>query len=186
MPRPGNRPPELAIPVASLAALRVALAQEVGSDAAARALAAAGQAAGDALFGQLTAAAGDSDNGAAALADVSENAFWRRLSQLFSSRGWGTLSHTPAHEGVGALATPDWVEADTKANSARPSCFFTTGVLANLLGNAAGAPISVLEVECRSRGDARCRFLFGSAEAMDAVYSRVGDGASVEAVLGEL
>jgi hypothetical protein len=186
MPRPGNRPPELAIPVASLAALRSALADEVGSDAAARALAAAGQAAGDSLFSQLVAAGGDSENGAASLADVSETAFWRRLSQLFSSRGWGTLSHSPAHEGVGALDAPDWVEADAEAHTNRPSCFFTTGVLANLLGNAAGAPISVLEVECRSRGDGRCRFLFGSTSAMDAVYERVGAGNSADAALGEL
>ena len=66
MPRPGNRPPELAIPVASLAALRNALADEVGADAAARALAAAGQAAGDSLFAQLVAVNGDSEHGAAA------------------------------------------------------------------------------------------------------------------------
>lgn len=174
MPRPG-KPPELAIPVASLAALRRALAAEMGADAAARALAAAGHAAGDALYAQL----GEVDN-------VGENAFWRRLSHLFSSRGWGTLTHASAHEGIGALEAHDWVEADTEAGAARPSCHFSTGMLANLLGNAAGSQISVLEVECRSRGDARCRFLFGSAEAMQAVYDRVGSGASADSVLAEL
>lgn len=175
MPRPGHRPPELAIPVASLAALRRALAAEVGADAAARALAAAGHAAGDALFSQLPEVEG-----------ASETAFWRRLSTLFTSRGWGTLSHSAAHEGVGALDAADWVEADPEAGASRPSCFFSTGMLANLLGNAAGSAISVLEVECRSRGDARCRFLFGSAEAMQAVYARVGSGASADAALSEL
>ena len=186
MPRPGNRPPELAIPVASLAALRTALADEVGADAAARALAAAGQAAGDSLFAQLVAVNGDSEHGTSALQDVSEGAFWRRLSQLFSSRGWGTLSHSAAHDGVGALDAPDWVEADAEGGANRPTCFFTTGVLANLLGNAAGAPISVLEVECRSRGDQRCRFLFGSTAAMNAVYEKVGAGNSADAALSEL
>ena len=182
MPRPGNRPPELAIPVASLAALRRALASDVGADAAARALAAAGHAAGDALFSQLALSEGDNPT----VEGVSETTFWRRLSNLFSSRGWGTLTHSAAHEGVGVLDAADWVEADAAAGATRPSCFFSTGMLANLLGNAAGSPIAVLEVECRSRGDARCRFLFGSAEAMQAVYDRVGSGASADAVLSEL
>src|SRR5687768_7157813 len=159
MSRPGNRPPELAIPVASLAALRRSLALEVGADAAARALSAAGHAAGDALFPQLAAAP---DEGATASVNgVSEAAFWRRLSNLFSTRGWGILGHAPVHQGIGSLESADWVEADNEAGAARPSCFFSTGMLANVLGNAAGAPIAVLEVECRSQGDARCRFLFG-------------------------
>jgi predicted hydrocarbon binding protein len=175
MPRQG-KPPELAIPVASLAALRVALSNEVGADAAARALATAGHAAGDALFTQLVN--GDSPE--------SESAFWRKLATLFSARGWGTLKHSEAHEGVGALEAADWVEADAEANAGRPSCFFTTGMLANLLGSAAGAPVSVLEVECRSRGDARCRFFFGSEDALQAVFSRVAAGESADAVLSEL
>ncbi len=183
MPRQG-KPPELAIPVASLAALRSALSTEVGADAAARALAAAGHAAGDALFTQL-AAAGDAVE-AAPVGAVSETAFWRRLTRLLSARGWGTLMHSDAHEGIGALSAADWVEADPDAHATRPTCFFTTGMLANLLGNAAGAPVSILEVECRSRGDAHCRFLFGSAEAMQAVYERVGRGTSADSALAEL
>jgi predicted hydrocarbon binding protein len=184
MPRPGNRPPELAIPVASLAALRHSLAQEVGADAAARALAAAGHAAGAALFSQLATA--PETNGTPTVDGISETAFWRKLSNLFSARGWGTLGHAPAHQGVGSLESADWVEADDDAGAARPSCFFSTGMLANVLGNAAGAPIAVLEVECRSQGDARCRFLFGSMEAMQAVYDQVGSGQSVESALSEL
>lgn len=172
-----GKPPELAIPVASLAALRRALVEEAGADTAARALAAAGHAAGTALFTQLAA-----DDVSA----VSEAAFWRKLTQMLSSRGWGTLLHSDAHEGVGALAANDWVEADPEANAERPCCFFTTGMLANLLGNTAKAPVSVLEVECRSRGDAQCRFLFGSEEAVLAVYDRVGSGATAEAALAEL
>ncbi|MGQ0813297.1 MAG: V4R domain-containing protein [Gemmatimonadota bacterium] len=184
MPRPGNRPPELAIPVASLAALRRALADEVGSDSAARALAAAGHAAGDALFTQLVNAPEDAAQ--PSVEGVSESAFWRKLSNLFSNRGWGTLAHSQAHEGVGSLESSDWVEANADAGANRPSCFFSTGMLANVLGNAAGAPLAVLEVECRSQGDARCRFLFGSTEAMQAVYERVGSGQSADAALAGL
>src|SRR5690606_38226676 len=49
MNRNPTRPQELALPIASLAALRNALIDAVGEDAAAAALRAAGHAAGDAL-----------------------------------------------------------------------------------------------------------------------------------------
>ena len=176
MPRPGMRTPELAIPVASLAALRKALTAEVGADAGARALRVAGYAAGDAWYPQF----------ASVDQVLSENAFWQRLSQFFSSHGWGTLTHSAVHPGVGALDAADWVEAEPEVNESRPSCFFTTGALANLLGNAAGAPVAVLEVECRSTGHERCRFMFGSAEALNALYSRVARGSAVDAALSEL
>jgi hypothetical protein len=90
------------------------------------------------------------------------------------------------HPGVGALDTIDWVEADPESSEARPSCFFTTGVLANLLGNVAGSNVAVLEVECRSTGHDRCRFMFGSAEALNALYSRVASGAAIDTALSEL
>jgi predicted hydrocarbon binding protein len=176
MPRSGTRAPELAIPVASLSALRHALTSEVGPDAAATALRAAGHAAGDAWYPQLSA-----DE-----SEVSEQAFWRRLNQLFTSRGWGSLMHSPVHPGVGALDAADWVEAQPEAGEARPSCFFTTGLLANLLGNAASSDVAVMEVECRSAGAGRCRFLFGSADALNALYARVATGDAVDAALSEL
>jgi predicted hydrocarbon binding protein len=178
MLQPAKRAPELAIPVASLAALRQALTAEVGADAAARALRAAGHAAGDAWYPQLNTGADESD--------VSESTFWRRLNHLFSSHGWGTLAHSPVHPGVGALDATDWVEAQPDAAESRPSCFFTTGVLANLLGSAAGADVAVMEVECRSTGSHRCRFLFGSADALNALYSRVSNGSPVDVALSEL
>lgn len=177
MPRSGARAPELAIPVASLSALRQALTADVGADAAASALRAAGHAAGDAWFPQLQ---GGEDG------DVSEATFWRRLSQLFQSRGWGSLTHAAVHPGVGALDAADWVEANPDADEARPSCFFTTGLLANLLGNAAGSDVAVMEVECRSTGAPRCRFLFGSGAALNTLYARVASGDAVDAALSEL
>lgn len=173
MGRPGSRPAELALPVKSLAAIRHSLTQEVGSDGAARALQAAGYAAGDAFFTALTQPfTPESGGNRDALAKLGQVTFWRRLSQLFSTRGWGTLSHEALHEGVGALDSSNWVEA-VPDTAARPSCFFTTGLLANLLGHASGTEVAVLEVECRTRGDQRCRFLFGAPETLAAVYGRV-------------
>jgi hypothetical protein len=180
MGRPGSRPAELALPVACLGAIRDALSAEVGSDAAASALRVAGYAAGEALFTALTQPFADSSGtDAGGPGALSANTFWRRLSQLLSTRGWGTLSHSAVHPGVGALDTTNWVEVLPEPTT-RPSCFFTTGLLANLLGLAANAEIAVLEVECRSCGDARCRFLFGSPATLEALYDRLRTGESVD------
>src|SRR5690606_32729157 len=113
-----SRPPELALPVASLAALRRELAAAAGGDAAARALQSAGNAAGEAFFRALAhglAVPGDEDAEAAArnaLAALDQATFWRRFSELFANRGWGHLGMVPVHPGVGALDSTDWVEVD--------------------------------------------------------------------------
>lgn len=186
MGRPGSRPAELALPVASLAAIRQSLTEEVGPDSAASALRAAGYAAGDALYIALTQPfAAGSPSGTDTLGEVSADAFWRRLSQLFSTRGWGTLSHSAAHPGVGALDSTNWVEA-VPDSEPRPSCFFTTGLLANLLGRAAGEHLAVLEVECRSAGHQHCRFLFGAPVTLDALYGRLRTGEPVDRSIAAL
>ena len=164
--------------------MRHSLTEDVGADAAARALRAAGYASGDALYASLTQPFGGEESGQK-LAELSADSFWKRLSQLFSTRGWGTLSHEPAHQGVGALDTTNWVEA-VPDTATRPSCFFTTGLLANLLGRAAGSSIAVLEVECRSRGDQRCRFMFGAPESMQAVYGLMRSGQEPDKLLDAL
>lgn len=177
----GQRPHELALPVASLAALRRALEDAVGADHAARALQAAGNAAGDGFHDVLANAAAEGSPG-----DWSEPTFWRRFFELFARRGWGHLSNERLHEGVGALSAADWVEADPAFDAERPSCSFTAGLLANMLGRISNSEVAVLEVECRSRGDERCRFLYGSAPALDAVYARLRAGEAVGDTLAAL
>jgi hypothetical protein len=186
-----SRPAELALPVASLAALRRALASAVGPDAAARSLQAAGQAAGDAFFRALvrSGAPGLSsadERAAVLLRQLPEHAFWRRFADVFASRGWGTLRHESVHEGVGALQSWDWVESDPAAGAIRPGCFFSTGLLANVLGQVADDDVAVLEVECRSQGDDRCRFLFGGPAALEELFVRIQAGQDVHASLATL
>ncbi len=182
-----SRTAELVLPVASLAALRRTLAESVGDDDAAIALREAGRAAGAAFFASLAPnAGGDADAAARELRELPTDQFWTRIAQLLSARGWGRLSHTSPHPGVGALSADDWVEADPDAQATRPSCYFTTGLLADLLGRVAGADMAVLEVECRSRGDARCRFLFGSPAALDALFAELADGRPADAALDAL
>jgi hypothetical protein len=50
----------------------------------------------------------------------------------------------------------------------------------------AGAPLAVMEVECRSMGSDRCRFLLGSTETMQHVYNDMTQGKSYDASLQEM
>jgi predicted hydrocarbon binding protein len=177
----GARTQELALPAAAFTALRHTLITELGAQRAAAVLRQAGHAAGDALFRALA-----QPRGATELGELEESEFWKRLTQLFASRGWGSLQHATPHPGLGALESPDWGEADPSSPARRPSCFFTTGLLANLLGQVAAADVAVLEVACRSRGDQQCRFLYGSPEALAAVYSRVAAGEQPEYAVAQL
>jgi hypothetical protein len=59
-------------------------------------------------------------------------------------------------------------------------------MFADFFGRIADAPLAVLEVECRSMGAHRCRFLVGNAEVMEHVYDTMGRGSDYEAALGEV
>jgi bacteriochlorophyll 4-vinyl reductase len=173
-----QRTQEIAMPAAAFSALRAALIASAGEEAAADALRTAGHAAGDAFY-QVLAARQDP-------ATLTTDRFWRSLNQLFSSRGWGQFSYTEAHPGVGELSAAEWADAEADGRSAQPACHFTTGLLANLLGRVAGGDVAVLEVACRSRGDQHCRFLFGGADAVYAVYERLADGENADAALQQI
>jgi hypothetical protein len=176
----GPRSPELAIPVPAFAALRDALNTHVGPDTAASALRMAGFAAGDPFFRIL--AEGDEEE----LQGIPAEQFWKRFSTLFASRGWGQLAFSEAHPGVGSLDASDWAESRSGHTVERPSCHFTTGLLSSLLGKVAGAEVGVMEVECRARGDARCRFLFGGTDAVFTVYERMAAGEPPDAALQQI
>ncbi len=167
---------EIRIPTASVLALRTTLRQEVGSQAATLALQKAGHAAGDAVFDQL-----ERDG---ALDDTPQHTFWSRLSSLFEEMGWGTVEHQEVHAGVGALVARDWFEIDPAA--ATPTCPFTTGVLANILGRVAGQDVAVMAVPCEGGDDGCCRFLFGAGSVLQQLYSGLRAGSELEAALGAL
>lgn len=97
--------------------------------------------------------------------------FWKRVGEIFASRGWGTLDHADDGAGVGELRSADWIEADRPAG--RDSCAFGAGMIQGLLEGVSGARLAVEEVACRANGAAGCRFLFGSAAAV----ARAGNSA---------
>src|SRR5947209_11069165 len=103
------------------------------------------------------------------------------LSAFFQAAGWGAVTVAALGPAL-ALASRDWAEAEP-GTTETPMCFFTSGMLADFLGRLSGETVAVMEVECRSRNDARCRFLSASAETLQHVYDEMTQGKSCEEAL---
>jgi predicted hydrocarbon binding protein len=102
------------------------------------------------------------------------------LAEFLGESGWGAVRVSALSEAVMVIDADEWAEADGQAASDVPSCHVGTGMLAGLLGRVANAPLSVLEVECRSTGQPRCRFLAGSVDVMQYVYEAMARGVPYE------
>jgi len=170
----------LTVTRASLLSLRAALLRS-GDTQAAVTLQEAGYAGGTALFESFRQWLAERTH--VGVEDLDVDAFQHRASEYFSETGWGTLNVGTIEEVVATLDSPDWGECDPNLGAQQPSCHLTTGMFADLFGRLAGAPVAVLEVECRSAGQERCRFLVGSPEVMDAVYEEMGRGKDYEAAV---
>jgi predicted hydrocarbon binding protein len=105
------------------------------------------------------------------------------LSEFYADLGWGHLSVRRMGAAL-AVDSADWAESEPGAHAAGPSCHVTAGALAGMLGRLAGEHVAVLEIECRSRGDAHCRFLAGAPETLQTVYDGVSEGRDYREVLG--
>jgi predicted hydrocarbon binding protein len=167
----------LALTRASLAALRAALVRDAGPSAAVY-LQEAGYAGGEALFSSFTAWL--AERGLGAPEDLDLPTFEQRATEYFRDAGWGSLTIASLNSAVATLDSTDWGEADPAAGLDHPSCHLTTGMFADFFGRLADHPLAVLEVECRSSGAPRCRFLIGNAEVMGHVYDEMGAGQSYE------
>lgn len=140
-----------------------------------------GYGSGEALFQSFTAwlpeGAGvdkPEDIDAANLSDV--------LSAFFEAHGWGHVTVAPLPGGALALDSADWAESEP-GTAAAPMCFLSAGLLADFLGRLTGEAVSVMEVECRSRGDARCRFLSALPETLQRIYEEMTQGKTYEEAL---
>jgi hypothetical protein len=105
------------------------------------------------------------------------------LSAFFRATGWGPVSVTPLGGAALAVDSSDWAEADP-GSADTPMCYFSSGMLADFLGRLSGEPVAVMEVECRSKNDARCRFLSAAPDTLNAVYEQMSQGQSYQQVLG--
>jgi len=165
----------VAVPAAFFGALRGLSTTEATAVAALRD---AGYAAGIGLFesfGQWLESQGELP------ADLlPDDRFGEVLAEFLGAAGWGAVQVSALSEAVMAIDTEEWAEAEGEGGAAVPSCHVGTGLLAGLLGRVADAPLSVLEVECRSTGQPRCRFLVGSVDVMQYVYEAMARGVSYE------
>ena len=164
----------------ALAALRNALMRDTGY-AAAGYLQEAGYAGGAALFDAFShwlATRGAPDPDALSL-----SAFQMHATEFFRETGWGSLTVGELNDAVATLDSEDWSEATPDAGLEHPCCHLSSGMFADFFGRMAGAPLAVMEVECRSTGASRCRFLLGSAEVLQSVYDGMAAGESYESAL---
>ena len=105
------------------------------------------------------------------------------LSAFFQATGWGSVSVAPLGHAALVVDSSDWVEA-APGSAQEPMCFFSSGMLADFLGRLSGEPVAVMEVECRSRNDERCRFLSASTDTLNLVYEHMKEGRGYEEALG--
>jgi predicted hydrocarbon binding protein len=163
----------LAITRDALIALRAALMRDTGP-AGAGYLQEAGYAGGGALFEAFRKWL--SARGSGAPESLSVDDFQREATEFFRHAGWGSLHVGALHDTVATLDTDDWVEATPETPLDQVGCAFSAGMFADFFGRVADAPLAVMEVECRSTGAGRCRFLLGSTDVMQTVYDHMAQG----------
>jgi predicted hydrocarbon binding protein len=172
--------PSSAMSPATLRQLHASLAARAPEHAIA-VLQEAGYAAGDATY-RAFAAWLPGRAGVERPEDLDADLLGELLSEFFEASGWGTIAMTPVGASSLALDSANWSESDP-GTSESPMCFFSAGMLADFLGRLSDQPVAVMEVECRSRGDERCRFLSATPEMLEQVYERMTQGRSYEEAL---
>lgn len=162
--------------------LRTVLERDVGQQAAG-VLQEAGFAAGEELYADFAQRLRDS-RGVERPGDLDLDFLAGALSEFFADQGWGTLAASPLGPALLALDASDWAEALDQARTEFPTCHLSCGLLADFLGRMADGLVAVMEVECRSRGDTRCRFVAGAPETLSSLYDRMARGMGYGEAIG--
>jgi uncharacterized protein len=170
----------VAVSRAALSALRASLLRDAGP-AAAGYFQEAGYAGGAAVFDTFRTWL--HERGHASPDSLGVEEFAARASEYFHDLGWGSIRLGALRDTVATLDSTDWGEADPDGGLDQPACHLSTGMFADFFGRIADTPLAVMEVECRSAGDARCRFLLGSAEVMERLYESMSEGKAYEAAV---
>jgi predicted hydrocarbon binding protein len=170
----------IAVSRAAISALRTSLLRDAGP-AAASYFQEAGYAGGAAVFDAFRGWLHERGYGEPDALGVEE--FAARASEYFHDLGWGSLRLGALRDTVATLDSTDWSEVDPAGGLDQPACHLSTGMFADFFGRIADTPLAVMEVECRSAGDSRCRFLLGSAEVMERLYASMAEGKGYEAAV---
>lgn len=167
----------------AFARLHAVLFRDVGGNAAAY-LQEAGYAGGTALheaFARWCAA-----RGLPVPESQAADQFGARAAEFLAELGWGRVTVEPLHQSALAIDSSDWMEADPASGMQYPGCYFSSGMFADFFGRLAGAQLVAMEVECRSVGHERCRFLLASAETIQHVYDGLTQGMHYEESLAQM
>ena len=163
----------------SLLALRVALFRDFGLNAAAS-LQEAGFAGGQALYNAFTRWLENRGFGEPETLPAME--FAAQAGEFLHGIGWGAIELGSLAD-VATIDAADWAESDPAHPLDFPGCYYSAGMFADLFGRLAGEGVAVMEVECRSMGASRCRWLVGTGEVMQHVYDQMGQGVSYDEAL---
>ena len=162
--------------------LRASLERDTGLQAAAY-LQEAGFAGGEELYEAFTEWL-SSRRGVSQPSELDVNFLGEVLGEFFADQGWGRLDASPLGPAVLALDSAEWAEALDERQGEFPSCHLSCGLLADFLGRMSQELVAVMEVECRSRGEDRCRFLAGAPETLGIIYDQMAQGTGYMEALG--
>ena len=98
------------------------------------------------------------------------------LSEFFQALGWGSIALTRAGNAGLHIDAPEWSEAQMGGGAQYPTCYITAGLLTDFMARLSGQGVQVMETECRSRGDHRCRFLVATPETVQKAYDAMVAG----------
>ena len=163
----------------SLLALRVALFRDFGPNAAAS-LQEAGFAGGQTVYDAF--ARWLEKRGFGEPESLPAMEFAAQAGEFLHGLGWGAIELGSLAD-VATIDAADWAESDPAHPLDFPGCYYSAGMFADLFGRLAGEPVAVMEVECRSMGASRCRWLVGTGEVMQHVYDQMGQGISYDEAL---
>jgi predicted hydrocarbon binding protein len=167
----------------ALIALRSVLFRDAGGNAAAY-LQEAGYAGGGALYQAF--ADWNSSRGVPVPENMAASEFEEHAAAFFGELGWGTITVGMLHDAVVTLDSADWAESDPASALQFPGCYLSAGMFADFFGRLAGTQLVVMEVECRSMGSERCRFLLGSSETIQHVYDGMTQGQHYDSALAQM
>lgn len=171
---PADNPKLVCLGQGVLHALREALERTLG-DQAAQVLQEIGYASGPEVY-QAFAAWLQTQADVPNPSDLDASFLGEMLSAFFSGSGWGTLTIERLGQAALAIDTVEWAEARAGAAAAAPSCHLTTGLLSAFMTELAGDVMAVMQVECLTCGDDRCRFLVGSPATLQQVFEAMTEG----------
>jgi hypothetical protein len=105
------------------------------------------------------------------------------LSEFFTALGWGQMTLERVGNAGLAIDAPSWGEAQLGGGAQYPSCYLTAGLFSDFMARLSGQGVQVMETECRSRGDARCRFLVATPETIRKAYDAMVAGQDYTAAI---